>query len=224
MSHGCGGTVNMGSPSEADREYTGWPSYVIDASAVRNRAMQWLAFRYDLSGELYYETTMAYGHDPWTNQWDFSGNGDGTLFYPGTPARIGGTTQIPVASLRLAMIREGMEDYEYLKLVSDLGDPAFARATADALFPRAFETEKSPEALMAARAKLAARIAALSGGAPPPVVVDPPPGGGGDPVPPAEPPLPAPGAAPEGAGCSQGAGGLAAVAGLALGLLRRRRR
>ncbi|HYG68237.1 MAG TPA: hypothetical protein VD838_11275, partial [Anaeromyxobacteraceae bacterium] len=32
MSHGCGGTVNMGSPSESDRYFTGWPSYMIDAS------------------------------------------------------------------------------------------------------------------------------------------------------------------------------------------------
>jgi hypothetical protein len=27
------------------------------------------------------------------------------------------------------MIREGLGDYEYMKLVSDLGDPAFARQT-----------------------------------------------------------------------------------------------
>ena len=124
MSHGCGGTVNFGSPSWSDRYFTGWPSYMIDASAVRNRAMEWLSFRYRLTGELYYETAMAFSHDPWTSQWDFNGNGDGTLFYPGTPAKIGGTTHVPVASIRLKMIREGMEDYEYLKLLADAGDEA----------------------------------------------------------------------------------------------------
>jgi MYXO-CTERM domain-containing protein len=163
MSHGCGGTVNFGSPSYSDEYFTGWPTYMIDASAVRNRAMQWLAFRYRLAGELYYETTMAYGHDPWTDQWDFSGNGDGTLFYPGTPARIGGTTHVPIASLRLKLIREGMEDYEYLALLARAGAEAEARAVADALFPRAFETDVPAEALMAAREKLAARIVALAG-------------------------------------------------------------
>jgi hypothetical protein len=134
MSHGCGGTVNFGSPSWSDRYFTGWPSYMIDASAVRNRAMEWLSFRYRLTGELYYETAMAFSHDPWTSQWDFNGNGDGTLFYPGTPEKIGGTTHVPVASIRLKMIREGMEDYEYLKLLADAGDEAFARRVADALF------------------------------------------------------------------------------------------
>jgi hypothetical protein len=156
MSHGCGGTSSY---------FTGWPSYMIDASAVRNRAMQWLEFLYGVTGEVYYETTMAYTHDAWSNQWDFSGNGDGTLFYPGTPARIGGTTHIPVASLRLKLVREGMEDYEYLKLLSDLGDKAMAQREALALFPTAYQTEQSPDALMAARARIAARIVALKNGA-----------------------------------------------------------
>jgi len=176
MSHGCGGTVDMGSPSESDQYFTGWPSYVIDASAVRNRAMQWLAFRYDVAGELYYETVQAFsGGDPWTDQWRFSGNGDGTLFYPGTPTKIGGTTHVPVASIRLKMIREGMEDYEYLKLLVDAGDGALAREIADGLFPRAYETEQPAAALMAARARIAARLVALaSAGAPLPTTPTPP--------------------------------------------------
>ena len=70
---------------------------------------------------------MAFGDDAWTSQWDFNGNGDGTLFYPGTPERVGGATHVPVASIRLKMIREGMEDYEYLKLLADAGDEAFAQ-------------------------------------------------------------------------------------------------
>jgi hypothetical protein len=153
MSHGCGGSSSY---------FTGWPSYMIDATAVRNRAMQWLAFKYDVAGELYYETAMAYGHSPWSNQWDFSGNGDGTLWYPGTPAKIGGTTHIPVASLRVKMIREGMEDYVYLKLLSDAGDPALAHQIVDQLFPNAYSTNQTPDALMQARATIAARIVELT--------------------------------------------------------------
>ncbi len=67
MSHGCGGTSSY---------FTGWPSYMIDASAVRNRAMQWLLFRYRATGELYWETTYAFLGDAWTSQWAFSGNGE----------------------------------------------------------------------------------------------------------------------------------------------------
>jgi uncharacterized protein (TIGR03382 family) len=172
MSHGCGGTVDMGSPSESDRYFTGWPSYMIDASAVRARAMDWLSYTYGLSGELYWETTFAFSpggaNDPWTNQYFFSGNGDGTLFYPGTPAKIGGTTHIPVASIRLKMKREGMEDYEYLKLLEDLGDGERAKAEASALFPNAFTTDVDPNALMAARERIARRIVELTGGVPVP--------------------------------------------------------
>ncbi len=163
MSHGCGGTVNMGSPSEYDAYSTGWPSYMIDASAVRNRAMEWISFAEQASGELYWESAFAFGHDAWSNQYDFSGNGDGTLFYPGTPSRIGGTTDIPVASIRLKMIREGMEDYEYLKLLSDAGDPGMARSVARSLFPSASATEIDPAKLLAAREAIAARILELTG-------------------------------------------------------------
>jgi hypothetical protein len=160
MSHGCGGTSSY---------FTGWPSYMIDASAARNRAMQWLLFRYRATGELYWETTYAFLGDAWTSQWAFSGNGDGTLFYPGTPRKIGGTTDIPVASIRLKMIREGMEDYEYLKLASDLGDPAFAADEAARLFPTPFSTgDVSAASLLAARERLARRIQELTGAVPSP--------------------------------------------------------
>jgi uncharacterized protein (TIGR03382 family) len=227
MSHGCGGTVSFGNPSASDRYFTGWPSYMIDASAVRNRAMQWLAFRYRVTGELYFETVMAYSHDPWNDQWDFSGNGDGTLFYPGTPAKIGGATHVPVSSIRLEEIREGMEDYEYLKLVSDLGDPALARSVAAGLFPKPYATEVAPERLLEARARLAARIVELSGGSDP----ETPPGGDPGTDPGSGGPGTDPGSTPttpsSAGGCSTGGpgpGGLVALlAPLALALRRRRR-
>jgi uncharacterized protein (TIGR03382 family) len=173
MSHGCGGTVNFGSPTASDQYYTGWPTYMIDASAVRNRAMEWISFLENATGELYWESSFAYasrGINAWTSQWDFSGNGDGTLFYPGTPGKIGGTTHIPVASIRLKMIREGMEDYEYLKILSDLGHGDEARAIARDLFPSAYETEVSPEKVMAAREALAVQILVRTNKGLPPAV------------------------------------------------------
>jgi hypothetical protein len=136
---------------------------MIDASAVRNRAMEWISFVEQASGELYWESAFAFGHDAWSNQWDFSGNGDGTLFYPGTPSRIGGSTDIPVASLRLKMIREGMEDYEYLKALSDAGDPEMARRVARDLFPSASQTDVDAGKLLAAREAIAGRILQLTG-------------------------------------------------------------
>ncbi len=161
MSHDCGGSSSYG---------TGWPSYMIDASAVRNRAMGWMLFRYRATGELYWETAYAYYalNDPWTSQWAFTGNGDGTLFYPGTPARIGGTTDVPVASIRLKMIREGLEDYEYLKLLSDLGGGADARQLASELFPSMSAASQTAAKLLQTRETIARKILERMGKPPPP--------------------------------------------------------
>lgn len=159
MSHGCGD----GCPATTDAYFTGWPSYMIDASGVQNRAMEWLSFRYDVSGELYFQTTHALA-TAWDDQCDFSGHGDGTLFYPGRPDRIGGTRDIPIESIRLKLIREGMEDYEYLRIVSMLGDRSLAEMEAAALFPTPYAASMaSPDGLYAARARIADRIEALVG-------------------------------------------------------------
>jgi hypothetical protein len=161
-SHGCTGP---GGPL-----FSGWPSYMIDAPATQNRAMEWQAWRERVSGELYYDTTYALGRgDAWTNQYYFGGNGDGTLFYPGTPARIGGTSQVPIASLRLKMIRDGQEDYEYFKLLADAGDPAMADQEAAQLSPSAFANATDATAIDAARHRMALRIEALTGQTPPPM-------------------------------------------------------
>ena len=155
MSHGCSG---VGGGLDGGGE-TGWPTYSIDADATRHRAMEWLSFTYDIQGELYYEMTEAYfSADPWVNQSAFGGTGDGTLFYPGTPARIGGRTEVPVESLRLKGIRDGMEDYELLNLAKQLGAGDKAKAIAAGVFPKTYQATTSPAALDSARAELAALI------------------------------------------------------------------
>jgi MYXO-CTERM domain-containing protein len=159
MSHGCGGAFgqNMGG-AVADATFGGWPTYAIDASAVRNRAMEWLSYKDQVHSELYYETTLHLD-TAWTDSWDFGGNGDGTLFYPGKPSVIGGSTDVPVESIRLKMIREGIEDYEYLKMLSDLGEGDFAMQEASALFPAASASSSvDPAALYAAREQLAQHL------------------------------------------------------------------
>ncbi|TMA29791.1 MAG: DUF4091 domain-containing protein [Deltaproteobacteria bacterium] len=138
---------------------TGWPTYAIDSDATRNRAMEWMSFTYNIQGELYYETAMAYYlGDPWVTQSAFGGNGDGTLFYPGTTARIGGQTEIPIESLRMKAIRDGMEDYELLAFATKLGMGAQAMALARSVFPVTYQSTTTPETLDVARGELAALI------------------------------------------------------------------
>jgi hypothetical protein len=146
------------------REFTGWPSYAIDAPPVAHRIMPWLAFHLGIDGELYYNTVEAYarGLDPWEEVRTHGGNGDGTLFYPGTPRWIGGATHVPVESVRLKLIREGLEDYEYLVLRarSGPGEEGRSRAStlAESLAPKTYRWDHDPEALYRARETLAREL------------------------------------------------------------------
>jgi hypothetical protein len=154
MSAGCGAA------GEPDEYWRGWPGYLIDAPASESRAMGWLTFLYRTSGELYYETGGKL-QTAWTDQFDFGGNGDGTLFYPGTPDRIGGTQPIPIESIRLKLIRDGYEDYEYLKFLSEHEMDNEVRSTAAGLFPATFETSRTDAQIQTARKQLADHIAAI---------------------------------------------------------------
>jgi hypothetical protein len=133
---------------------------MIDVPAVANRIAEWLAFKYGIEGELYYATTEAYTRtaDPWTDLYVAGGNGDGTLFYPGQPERIGGATHIPIESIRLKLIREGMEDYEYLALLAARGQGAFARQSLDRLAAAPYHWDPHPQNLYAVRRSLGEKL------------------------------------------------------------------
>lgn len=135
MSHGCGNsspTCLTTGPATRAPYFTGWPGYVIDEPASEQRAMGWLSFLYRTTGELYYQVDQCLS---WTQQFAFGGNGDGTLFYPGTTNVIGGQHPIPIESLRLKRIRDGYQDYEYLRLAQQQGKGNQACAIAHRLFP-----------------------------------------------------------------------------------------
>jgi hypothetical protein len=152
MSHGC--------DIVGGRYFSGWPNLAIDAPAMSHRILEWLTFAYDVGGELYYNTVEAYldGGDPWRDSRRHGGNGDGTLFYPGRPDRIGGRSEVPVESIRLKLVREGLEDYEYLKLYqSRLGREA-AEAMARKLVRRTFDWEHDPRLLFRVRHEIAAAL------------------------------------------------------------------
>jgi uncharacterized protein (TIGR03382 family) len=139
----------------------GYPTIFIDESAVTNRMMQWMDFEYQVGAELYYDTTYAMENgNAWQTQYEFGNNGDGSIWYPGTPAVIGGTDVIPIESFRMKMLREGMQDYEYLNLLVQLGDSAFAQAQLATVVTAANSFAASPTALEAARLAMATEIEA----------------------------------------------------------------
>ncbi len=159
MSHGCA----YGTNAPENKPGAGWPSYMLDRSAAKARAMEWVTYLEGATGELYYQTVGMLS-TAWADQYRYNGNGDGTLFYPGTPQAIGGKTDVPVASMRLKLLRQGMQDYEWLKAVGDAGDPAFARKVARDLIPAASRVSDDGAAFDAARLKLIQRYEELTAG------------------------------------------------------------
>jgi hypothetical protein len=139
--------------------FRGWPGYMIDDAPVRNRIMEWLTWKYRIGGELYFNTIEAYAKkDPWKDLYLYGGNGDGTLFYPGRPDVIGGTTHIPVESIRLKLIREGLEDYEYLALLTKVKGAKVANQCVDSLVRNAYDYDQDPKKLYAVRAQIAQQL------------------------------------------------------------------
>jgi hypothetical protein len=120
-----------------------YANFFIDYPATDARTLFWAAFKHGVQGFSYYETAMWASnmltqdigdpalviHDdsgalaslregkrwpqvPW-NTFTFSRyNGDGQLIYPGA-------NQTPLPSLRLEVIRDGIEDYELLTLLEE---------------------------------------------------------------------------------------------------------
>ena len=84
-----------------------YPTFAIDYPAISYRVLAWMCWKYQVQGLLYwtvnYWTTDPY-QDPANTRWQQNGNG--LLYYPGEEG--------PVPSIRLEIIRDGIEDYEYL--------------------------------------------------------------------------------------------------------------
>lgn len=112
-----------------------YPNYAIDNLPVANEALEWMSFRYDVAGELYYSLDGCFwGNNgcktPWGPELSAGVYGDGNLLYVGTNAAhcssCGGafvnvSTPIWMPSIRVKLMRDGVQDYEYLYLLNSLG-------------------------------------------------------------------------------------------------------
>jgi hypothetical protein len=134
------------------------PFWQIDFAPVQFRAPFWASWHYGVKGFLYWSSIYwGRGQDPWTTPhfrdqyW-----GEGMLLYPGKDAGLRG----PVPSIRLKLIREGLEDFEYMTLAGKQGHKAQVDEIIDSLARSFDDWSQSPEAYLAARVKLAALMAA----------------------------------------------------------------
>lgn len=139
--------------------WPGYPDYIIDVQGSWNRIQDWLNWYLELDGELYWAVNWGYREaDPWGTQFFLNGNGEGNLYYPGTPAVIGGNTEIPIESTRLKLKRDGLEDYEYLSMLARCGDAETANSAAQQLVTSPVQWQTDPAVLLAVRERVASAI------------------------------------------------------------------
>ncbi len=147
MSHGCDALYDSRRPD-----------FMIERPSSWVRSIGWVSKRVGADAFLYYSMNFAYGaapgRDPWKSLWDFSGNGDGTLFYPARPGERGATEHGPVASIRLKLWRESSFDAEYIQWMEKLtSKPAWWESEFKALTKSTQEWERDYSKYQALRDK-----------------------------------------------------------------------
>ena len=151
------------------------PNYFIDGPAMDPVMVPWITWRHGMNGILYWDIAFwSQTPDPWLDPVTYlSGflcsdgyvlNGEGCMVYPGNRAkRYTGQSDVdgPVSSIRMELLREGIEDYEYLWLLKSLGDSDFADRAAQGMAVDVSAFSRNVEELFELRQRMAARIESL---------------------------------------------------------------
>jgi hypothetical protein len=136
------------------------PYWEIDFPLLDFRIPMWISWRYGATGLLYWSpVNWGVTPDMWTDPATYrvhhdTYNGEGALFYPGTAVGFDG----PVVSTRLKQIREGFEDYEYLKMLADRGDAGFVNEVVGTIARSWTDWDQRSTTLYDARSKIARRL------------------------------------------------------------------
>lgn len=114
-----------------------YPNYFLDMDGPSHRVLPSMGWAYKCQGLLYWSATYwccseRGTSDPWTDMATVKNinkdlYGDGSLLYPGKKVGVDG----PVSSIRLELLREGLEDHEYLVMLEKKrGRPAVEKLVA----------------------------------------------------------------------------------------------
>lgn len=89
-------------------------SWRLDYYGTAQRALGWWLFKYHAEGYLYWAVDH-WSINPWKDAETYPGcNGEGTLFYPALDHK-----SLPYPCVRLAILRDGFEDYDLLHLLKE---------------------------------------------------------------------------------------------------------
>jgi hypothetical protein len=101
--------------------------FTIDHPGADAKLSGWYLWKYRLRGLAYYRFN-DWGFNPWTNPWQNNQNGEGGMLYPpavdNSNISYGANGHRFVPSIRLELLRDGLEDYEYLYMLNDGAQPA----------------------------------------------------------------------------------------------------
>ncbi len=96
----------------------------VDDEGIESRVLFWQFYQRDIEGFLYWHSAdyshLGNGGNPWDSVDTFQNGiyGDGILIYTGTGAGLPSYT--PIASIRLKIIRDGIDDIELLYMAEEL--------------------------------------------------------------------------------------------------------
>lgn len=143
------------------------PYWHIDALPTSYRTPTWINWQYRINGILYWSTvsianTLTGVRDPWflpviSDESESQFNGDGYLIYPGVPCGIDG----PISCIRLKIIRDAMEDWEYFALLEQLAGRDAVTKIISEVAPNWWATAEDPRVILSTREKIAGEILKL---------------------------------------------------------------
>jgi uncharacterized protein YjlB len=99
-----------------------YPNLLLDIPGMNHRIIPWMVKKEKNKGLLYWSTAWwDYVSDPWFSMMTMGSGypntfGDGSLLYPGRRAGVD-LVNGPVSSIRLEVLRDAIEDYDYLCMV-----------------------------------------------------------------------------------------------------------
>lgn len=160
LEHGCGPSRASGGNLYAPRSSgtaTGVPGFVIDHPVSYIYAFILAPLHYTTAKALlYYGSAEGYALyrvsggavDVWTDQWNFGGNGDGTLFYPQRTGMYGAIEEQPAVSMRMKKTRDAEFLMDYAE---EVGASVVTACGGDSLMTTTRIWEKNPETYRAFR-------------------------------------------------------------------------